>query len=114
MNRPDQPSHQGWKIFWFLIVLFVVAIPTGLLWNLLRPALHKDIINHYAAIYKMDPLLIMSLVTVESHFQKDAKSHRGAVGLMQLMPDTAEEMAERTGMGKNLLRKDLENPDLNL
>ncbi len=114
MNPPERPSRRGWKLLWILALLFVVAIPTGFLWNILRPALHKDIINHYAAIYKMDPLFIMALVKVESHFQEDATSHRGAIGLMQLMPDTAQEMAVRTGMGKNLARKDLEDPDLNL
>lgn len=114
MNPPEQPSHRGWRIFWILIILFMVAVPTGLLWNILRPALHKDVINHYAAIYKMDPLLIMALVKVESHFDEEATSHRGAIGLMQLMPATAREMAERTGMGKNLDEKDLSDPDVNL
>lgn len=80
------------------LFLFLLLVPTGLFWNALRPALHKDVINRYAAVYKFDPLFVMALVKVESGFARDALSHRGAVGLMQLMPDTGMEMARRAGL----------------
>lgn len=41
---------------------------------------------------KLDPRMIMAIVTVESHWQKDALSRVGARGLGQLMPHTAAEL----------------------
>jgi soluble lytic murein transglycosylase len=91
---------------------FLALVPTGLFWTVARPALHKDIINRYAAEYKFDPLFVMALVKVESGFLHDARSHRGAVGLMQLMPDTAVEMARREGLP--LVSGGLEDPEVNI
>lgn len=93
-------------------VFFLLLVPTGLFWSLARPALHKDVINRYAAEYKIDPLFIMALVKVESRFSRHARSHRGAVGLMQLMPETGMEMAQRAGL--TITPEDLATPEVNI
>lgn len=65
-----------------------------------------------ASLEAFDPLFVVSLVRAESGFSSDAQSHRGAVGLMQLMPETAKEMARSFGMDfKNL---NLFDPETNL
>jgi soluble lytic murein transglycosylase-like protein len=48
--------------------------------------------------YKFDPALILSLINVESRFRIKAVSPVGALGLMQLMPPTAEHVADRNGL----------------
>lgn len=48
--------------------------------------------------YHLSPLLVLSLIDVESGFQPGAVSRRGAVGLMQLQPATAEEVANQAGI----------------
>ena len=40
----------------------------------------------------LDPNLVLAVVAVESGFQADAVSHKGAQGLMQLMPATARDL----------------------
>ncbi|MCL4477789.1 MAG: lytic transglycosylase domain-containing protein [Deltaproteobacteria bacterium] len=40
--------------------------------------------------YNIDPLLIMAMIKVESDYMPDAVSSAGAVGLMQVLPSTAE------------------------
>ncbi|MBD3272571.1 MAG: transglycosylase SLT domain-containing protein, partial [Elusimicrobia bacterium] len=96
-----------------IVCVLALLIYTGWLWKVMRPVIHKDIINKYAGEYKFDPLLIMALVKVESNFASKARSHRGAVGLMQLLPSTAEEMAVELGM-ENFTRDDLEKPEINI
>ena len=48
-----------------------------------------------AARYGLDPLLVQAVVAVESNYDPRAVSRRGAMGLMQLTPDTAEELGIR-------------------
>lgn len=77
-----------------------------------------------AARYSLDPELIRAIIAVESNFNPAAVSQKGAMGLMQLMPDTAREMkvaepfeAEANIMGgSRYLRRllDLFNGDLEL
>jgi soluble lytic murein transglycosylase-like protein len=50
---------------------------------------YRGVIAKAAADSGLDSALLGAVVAVESGFRKDARSPRGAVGLMQLMPDTA-------------------------
>ncbi len=46
-------------------------------------------INWYAQKYRLDPALLRAVIKAESDFRPQAVSRKGAVGLMQLMPETA-------------------------
>lgn len=54
-----------------------------------------QLIRHHADRQSLDPRLIQAVIQVESGFRADALSRRGAMGLMQLMPDTAKLLAVR-------------------
>lgn len=58
-----------------------------------RPTLdgtpYREFIASAAEAYGVDPLLVKALIQVESGYRPTAKSPRGAVGLMQIMPSTA-------------------------
>ena len=51
---------------------------------------YHDIVEHAAHQHRVSARLIHAVIAVESAYRADAVSHRGAVGLMQLMPATAE------------------------
>lgn len=53
---------------------------------------YEDIVQEAAALYDMDPDLIHAVMQAESAFHPFAVSRAGAEGLMQLMPDLADEM----------------------
>jgi soluble lytic murein transglycosylase len=73
-------------------------------------------ISNAARRYNIDPLLVKAVVEVESDFDQYAVSQKGALGLMQLMPDTIADMevadpydpADNIMGGTRFLRKNLD------
>lgn len=56
------------------------------------PLDYSSLINTYGQKYNLDPGLIEAVIEAESGFRPAAVSPKGALGLMQLMPDTADEL----------------------
>jgi soluble lytic murein transglycosylase len=76
------------------------------------PLRHDDIIRQQAADKDLDPALIAGVIYAESHF-RDQTSMAGAKGLMQLMPETAAYIAEKSG-GTAFVQGDLATPQVNI
>jgi hypothetical protein len=55
----------------------------------LAPVPYGEIIDRSASREGVDPRLVRAVIQVESAYQATARSRKGAIGLMQLMPDTA-------------------------
>jgi soluble lytic murein transglycosylase len=77
------------------------------------PLSYEEIIRGHARNYDLDPALIAAVIYRESKFDADARSSSGAIGLMQLLPDTARGIAINTG-GSRFVVSDLQNPEINV
>ena len=62
----------------------------------------------------VDPIVVLSLIRQESAFNKEAVSRSGALGLMQLIPPTAREVAQELGEKRLELPKDMFQPKKNI
>ncbi|MCX7970604.1 MAG: lytic transglycosylase domain-containing protein [Negativicutes bacterium] len=70
-------------------------------------------VEHWAMYNKVSPSLVAGVILVESKFSQQAQSHRGACGLMQIMPATAAWVAEQNGL-EDFRPDDLQNPGVNI
>ncbi|MDE2490604.1 MAG: lytic transglycosylase domain-containing protein [Elusimicrobia bacterium] len=73
------------------------AAPAGPYRGIVRRLLEKPTRNRYDAVIRresaargLDPRLVKSVIAAESEFTARARSRAGALGLMQLMPETAD------------------------
>jgi soluble lytic murein transglycosylase-like protein len=64
--------------------------------------------------YELDPAFVLSVIQAESSFRTDAISSAGAIGLMQIMPDTARVVARRNRIPALISKKGLKDPFLNI
>ncbi|WP_314586865.1 lytic transglycosylase domain-containing protein [Paenibacillus terrigena] len=85
-----------------LLVLFI-ALVSVLFFNSswmgkwIYPIHYKEAIVKHAKTFDVDPLLIAAIIRVESNYKLSSESRKGALGLMQVMPNTASWVIE---MGK--------------
>lgn len=61
------------------------------------PTPFRSRVEHYAREVGLDPAFVFAIIRKESAFMKDARSHAGALGLMQVMPGTGRSVAQRQG-----------------
>lgn len=102
----------------FLIVLILILLFNSLnIKNFILKQMYKqeysEYVNKYAQINDIDPMWIYAIIKVESNFDENATSNSGAKGLMQLMDDTAKEIArdlELQDFDSNMLY----NPEINI
>lgn len=109
---------------WFLgVVAGLVALGAGALYveetkpgwygKVRYPLAYEHVIVGHARNYDLDPALLAAVIYRESKFDPDARSPSGAIGLMQLLPDTAKGIAIHTG-GEEFVVEDLYDPEINV
>jgi soluble lytic murein transglycosylase-like protein len=79
-------------------------------WQGLYPFPYQESIIKYAKQKQINPLLVLALMRQESRFQSQVISPSGAIGLMQLMPKTADWIASKL----NFNNYDLTDPEDNI
>jgi soluble lytic murein transglycosylase len=90
------------KVFFKLIIVVVMiaAILVGARYVIKEsffPYKYQEYVDAYSTEYNLDPLFVLAVIKTESKFDEDAKSHKNAVGLMQITVQTAEWAAKEMG-----------------
>jgi soluble lytic murein transglycosylase len=120
-RRPTRAQVRRRRWTWLAIAgLLGVGVAVGIskidvekvVRDLTLPLQHEDIIRQQAADKDLDPALIAAVIYAESRF-RDQESHAGALGLMQITPETADVIEHLSG-GKTFVTSDLANPQINI
>jgi len=122
-ERPQIPKGEKklkyTKIIVFIIIL-IMAIFLGIFRNnilkLFYPKKYSEIVSVYSEKYQVDDKLIYAVIKAESNFDEKAVSHKDAVGLMQLMENTALEVASKYNISIDLenTKEDIANIQNNI
>jgi soluble lytic murein transglycosylase len=77
------------------------------------PLQHDDVIRQQARQKNLDPSLIAAVIYQESKFREGERSSTGAIGLMQVQPRTALDIAKHSG-ATTFVVSDLNDPEINI
>lgn len=100
-----------------LIIISILAIKVFKVQNKILKKVYKtdysEYVEKYATEYDVDSLMIFAIIKAESNFNPNVVSKSGAIGLMQLMDTTAEELCNKMDLFY-VKKSSLYQPELNI
>lgn len=78
------------------------------------PIQYEKIVAQQAAANGLEPSFVYAVIKAESNFTPDAVSHAGAIGLMQLTPETFEWLQTKLKSDQKYTTEDLKTPEVNI
>lgn len=110
----------GLFIFFAAIVIYFIVTAPTVQRNVFYPFHYRDTVEFYSKKYQVDKYLAIAVMKSESNFTASAISQSGAIGLMQIMPETADwistqlESTPSTAEKFSFNAKRLYDPDTNI
>ena len=86
----------------------------ALFWLSWPPAYRQTVLQRLPVDGSVEVELVWAIMREESGFRPEVMSSAGAVGLLQLMPETAQSTAERLGLQESAGLQSLQTPDTNI
>lgn len=99
--------------FWVLSLFYTGFLNVEDVYRLRYPTSYAEHVTKYSAMYDVDEYLVYSIIRSESNYKEDAVSNKGAMGLMQIMPDTGKWVAQKLEI-KNFTSQDLLDSEKNI
>lgn len=92
----------------FVVIVFLFTFRNDLL-KIMYPKKYKEVVSIYVEEYNVEENLIFAVIKAESNFDSKAVSNKNAIGLMQLMEETAKDLArkENIELDYNNVKEDL-------
>ncbi len=112
----------------FVYFILAISVSVLLIWGAIQllsgtkekvidsmyPIKYEEYVDKAARDYNMDKALIYGVIRTESGFDPDAESTAGALGLMQIMPESFQWLQTIRGVEGKYTNKDLYNPEINI
>ena len=103
-----------------IVLILCMVIAFSNIPNRIQKIIYKkeyaEYVQKYSKEYNVDENLVYALIKAESNFNPDAKSSKNAIGLMQLMESTAQEICKKMDLqiSNNQLTEKLLEPETNI
>jgi soluble lytic murein transglycosylase len=119
MSKGKQKNKVRGALIALIIMAAAVALFVAVVFFDLRPGVSRypleyaELIEEYSAEYGLDPYFVSAVIHTESGFDPQAASGVGALGLMQIMPETGEWIAGKLGV-EDYSKQMLYDPETNI
>lgn len=110
-QKNKKGKHIGFAITISLALMLYIGY--GKIAQMIFPFSYQEYVERASEEFQIEPHLILAVMKAESRHQKDAVSHKGAVGLMQIMPTTGIWIAEQLQMNDFQVEQ-LKDPEINI
>ena len=101
-------------VFLIILIFSTIGLAGYKLFNSLsHPVKYQNLITEISKSYNLNSSVVASLINVESSYNKQAKSNKNAIGLMQIKLETANYMAELNNK-KSVTETELFLPQINI
>ena len=100
------------KKYYIVVGLLIIGLIMVIVFYPSYPLKYEELITKYSEEYNIDKALVASVIYAESKFDANAQSSKGALGLMQIMPNTAQEIA--SNLRENYDKEKLIEPETNI
>lgn len=101
------------RLLLVLAIVVIILINFKIILRSFFPITYEESILKYSELYSIDPNLVAAVINTESKFDENAVSSKGAIGLMQIMPDTGLWIGELIGI-EDLDEEMIKVPDINI
>ncbi len=98
----------------FGVVSIAYSYAPAMLFQAIYPLRYESEVAASAAAHGVDPYLVAAVIETESGWDPGAESSQGARGLMQLMPETARDIADKGLVSSAYSADDLYDPATNI
>ena len=98
----------------FGLIAFVYSNGPAAIFKPLYPLKYESAIQEASERYSVDPFLVCAVIKAESNWDPTVVSNQGAQGLMQLIPETAQDMIDKGIVSGSFSVVDLEDPRTNI
>lgn len=97
-----------------VLLALLVSLGIGVVQKILHPVDYIQYVERYSNEYNVPEYIILAVINVESEFNKDAISSAGAIGLMQMLPDTFTWLSSFEHLNENLTVNDIYDPEVSI
>ena len=96
-----------------IFVLFKIVRVQNIALKKIYPTKYNEYVEKYSKENNVDKYMIYAIIKAESNFKSDVKSNSNAIGLMQLLEDTAVEMSNSIKQDE-ITEESLYDPEMNI
>ena len=111
-ERRKQQAKAIKAIIVIAIILITILVARAIIIKINYPQKYSEHVEKYAKENNIEKELIYAMIKAESHFQQNAISNKEAIGLMQILESTAQEVAKELEI--EVTKEEIINPETNI